>query len=151
MIELKRILLPSDFSENAQRATDFACGLAEKFGAELHLLHVCQQAAAMLPELAGNEAAARHYEHDAEQAAIRQLEGLLDPTWSAGRLIVRATRSGSPVAEIPRYASESAVDLIVLGTHGRTGLAHLLMGSVAENVVRHAHCPVLTIRSFPLQ
>jgi nucleotide-binding universal stress UspA family protein len=151
MIELKRILLASDFSENSRRATEFACGLAEKFGAELHLLHVCPHAAAMLPEVSGNEDAAGNYEHAAEQAALQQLEGLLDPAWSAGRSIVRATRTGLPVAEIVRYARESAVDLIVLGTHGRTGLAHLLMGSVAENVVRHAACPVLTIRSFPLQ
>jgi universal stress protein A len=105
----------------------------------------------MLPELVGNEGAGRHYEHDVEQAALNRLEALPDPTWSVGKSIVRATRSGSPFAEILKYARESACDLIVLGTHGRTGLAHLLMGSVAENVVRHSACPVLTIRSFPLE
>ena len=74
------------------------------------------------------------------------LAELPDAEWSRGKQIVRATRQGPPFLEIVRYAKENEIDMIVLGTHGRGGLAHMLMGSVAEKVVRKAPCPVLTVR-----
>jgi nucleotide-binding universal stress UspA family protein len=71
---------------------------------------------------------------------------VLDPQWSAGKSIIRVIRQGPPFLEIVRYAKETAIDLIVIGTHGRTGLAHVFMGSVAEKVVRKSPCPVLSVR-----
>jgi nucleotide-binding universal stress UspA family protein len=70
----------------------------------------------------------------------------LDPKWAAGRTVIPAVVEGSPKTEIIQYARKRNIDLIVIATHGRTGLAHVLIGSVAETVVRTAPCPVLTVR-----
>jgi nucleotide-binding universal stress UspA family protein len=78
--------------------------------------------------------------------AEKALAEIPDPAWAAGKSIVRVCRQGTPFLEIVRYAKEHEMDLIVLGTHGRSGLAHVLMGSVAERVVRKSPCPVLTVR-----
>ena len=82
-----------------------------------------------------------------QESAEKALDQLLDQDWAQGKKIVKSTRQGPPFLEIIRYAKENEIDLIVLGTHGRTGLAHVLLGSVAEKVVRKASCPVLTVRS----
>ncbi len=79
-------------------------------------------------------------------AAEKALAGVPDPQWAAGRKVVRALVEGSPKVEIVRYARHLDLDLIVLATHGRSGLTHVIMGSVAESVVRTAPCPVLTVR-----
>jgi nucleotide-binding universal stress UspA family protein len=76
----------------------------------------------------------------------KALAGVLDPQWPVGRKVVQAVVEGSPKVEIARYARTHEIDLIVLATHGRSGLAHVLIGSVAESVVRTARCPVLTVR-----
>ncbi|HUQ68179.1 MAG TPA: universal stress protein, partial [Planctomycetaceae bacterium] len=68
-----------------------------------------------------------------------------DPAWAAGRSVQRVIRIGAPYVEIVKYAAEQDVDVIVVGTHGRSGLTHLLLGSTAEKVVRKAPCPVLTV------
>ena len=78
-------------------------------------------------------------------AAEKALESLLSAEWMKGKNVVRATRMGSPFVEITTYAKEKDVDLIVLGTHGRSAIAHILLGSVAEKVVRKSPCPVLTV------
>jgi len=78
--------------------------------------------------------------------AEKALAGVLDPKWSAGRTVIQAVIDGTPKVEIIRYASKQNIDLIVLSTHGRTGLPHLMMGSVAESIVRTSPCPVLTVR-----
>jgi universal stress protein A len=83
---------------------------------------------------------------ESRTAAEKSLAGVLDPQWSAGRKVIQAVLEGSPIVEIVRYARKQDIDLIVLSTHGRSGLDHVIMGSVAENVVRTAPCPVLTVR-----
>jgi len=143
MIRLTRILLPIDFSELSSEATKYACALAGQFGAELHLLHV--QENWPLPEyvlgIDWDKVA-----QETQRAVEAQMKDVLDPTWAEGRTVVKAIAEGSPFLEIIRYAKTHEIDLIVMATHGRTGVAHLLMGSVAENVVRQAPCPVLTVR-----
>jgi nucleotide-binding universal stress UspA family protein len=79
-------------------------------------------------------------------SAERGLAELLDPAWAQGKSIVRTARQGVPFLEILLYAKEQEIDLIVIGTHGRSGLAHVLLGSVTEKIVRKASCPVLTVR-----
>jgi nucleotide-binding universal stress UspA family protein len=86
------------------------------------------------------------YMEELKTSAERSLAQAIDPQWAKGKTIVRSTEWGTPFVEIVRYAKEHDIDLIVLGTHGRTGLKHVLLGSVAENVVRKASCPVLTVR-----
>lgn len=144
-IRIRQILLPTDFSDFAAAATQYACELAIKFDAELHLLHTLETHPAAAPEF-GMGLALPRYVRESRAAAEKSLAGVLDPQWSAGRTVTLAVLEGSPKAEIVRYARNKNIDLIVLSTHGRTGLAHAILGSVAENVVRMAPCPVLTIR-----
>jgi nucleotide-binding universal stress UspA family protein len=80
-------------------------------------------------------------------SARTRIEKLLPPDWEAAHCVVKSVKVGSPIVEIVRYTREHEIDLIVIGTHGRTGLPHVLLGSVAENVVRKAGCPVLTVRA----
>jgi universal stress protein A len=144
-IAIKRILLPTDLSNYAATATKYACELATKFDAELHLLHTLEVHLASTPGFAMGLALPQ-YIQESRAAAEKALAGVLDPQWSAGRKVVRAVVEGSPREEIIRYARTQEIDLIVLATHGRSGLAHVIIGSVAESVVRTAPCPVLTVR-----
>ena len=144
-IRLQRILLPTDFSDHSAASTKYACELATKFDAELYLLHTLEHHLSSTPNF-GMGLALPKYINESKAAAEKALAGVLDPKWSAGRKVIQAVVEGSPKVEIIRYASKQNIDLIVLSTHGRTGLPHLMMGSVAESVVRTAPCPVLTVR-----
>jgi nucleotide-binding universal stress UspA family protein len=146
MIVLTRILVPTDFSEPSQKALVYGRALAEKFGATLHLLHVVEEPFVHAWTSQGYLAALPSFREDLARAARTQLEEALP---AGEREAMRATvdvRFGQPYHEIVGYAREKNVDLIVMGTHGRTHVAHLLIGSVAEKVVRAAPCPVLTVR-----
>lgn len=147
MIRLSRILLPTDFSPYSAEATKYACAFAEKFDAELHLLHVLETHLSSTPEFAAGLALPTQVK-ESKQACEEALAKVLDSAWAQSRKskTVRQLVEGTPFVEIVRYAKEHNIDLIVLGTHGRSGLAHVLLGSVAERVVRKAACPVLTIR-----
>jgi universal stress protein A len=144
-IQIQKILLPTDFSTYAAVATKYACELATRFEAELHLLHTLELHLTTTPEF-GLGLALPKYVAESRTVAEKNLAGVLDPTWAAGRTVIQAIVEGAPKVEIIQYARTHAIDLIVLATHGRTGLSHVLMGSVAELVVRTAPCPVLTVR-----
>ena len=144
-IRLQKILLSTDFSDYSAAATKYACELATKFDAELHLLHTLELHLSSAPGF-GMGLALPTYINESRAAAEKSLAGVLDPKWSAGRTVIQALVEGSPKAEIVRYARKQEIDLIVLATHGRTGLSHVIIGSVAETVVRTAPCPVLTVR-----
>lgn len=146
MINLNRILVPVDFSENSRRALEYGCAFAEQFGSELHLLHVLQDLVAMVPEPGLAFPPPGDYMEELRASAEKGLADLPDKAWAEGKSVVRATRQGPPFLEIVRYATDNETDLIIMGTHGRSGLAHVLLGSVAEKVVRKAPCPVLTVR-----
>jgi nucleotide-binding universal stress UspA family protein len=143
MWPIKTILHPTDFSNCSQDSFQFACSLARDHGARLVVLHVTA-----LPDLAyqgygtpGSPLLAKEY-----RAKVRQdLETLQPPDPQLG--FERRLEEGDPVTEILRVAAEIDASLIVMGTHGQTGLQHLLMGSVAEQVVRKAPCPVLTLKT----
>lgn len=140
MVKIKRILLTTDLSENSFCAKGYACALAEQFDAELHVLSVVPD----LPVRAAAPFVAPHLE--SERAAAK--EGILqviDSEWAKDKAVICEVRQGVPNEEIIRYADENAIDLIVMATHGRTGLGHVLIGSVAERVIRKATCPVLTV------
>ena len=145
MITLSRILHPTDFSQNAKAAQAYACQLAEQNGAELHLLHIFPDPGYLVAQPEFAVAIPGEDWEDLRRAAERNLETALESEWKNKLKVVTATRKGSPFLEIIRYAQEQNIDLIVMGTHGRTGLSHLVIGSVAENVVRKAKCPVLTV------
>ena len=145
MINLKRILVPTDFSDYSQTALKYGCELANRFDATLHIIHAVEEFRALTPD--SGMLLAPDYMQQLTQAAERELQKLPDPDWFSGgeARTVRSVQQGSPFLEVIRYAKENEIDLIVIGTHGRTGLTHVLLGSVAEKVVRKAPCPVLTV------
>jgi nucleotide-binding universal stress UspA family protein len=136
-----RILVPTDLSAPSDAALAYARGFAGTFDAALHLLHVADNR--FLRAVVGDP-------HDQETAALRQLqERLTDEDRRRFRALPVVEHSDEPADEVVSYARTRGVDLIVMGTHGRSGMAHLLLGSVAEKVVRSAPCPVLTVREAP--
>lgn len=144
IISLKRILFPTDFSEPAKEAQLYAMALADRFGAELHLLHV-------VPIVIPFPDAASPYVLPEKEMAIQvesakqHLINAVDPDWARSHVVVQTAVMGLAVDEILSYTKDNEIDLIVVGTHGHTGLTRLLIGSVAEKLVRVATCPVLTV------
>jgi nucleotide-binding universal stress UspA family protein len=140
MIVLRRILVPTDFSECSEAALRYATVLARSFGSELHLLHVPERPG----KIAETEFPIGLFEK-LQSAARDRLGMLLTPDGQPVLHTELVMRIGSPCAEIVRYAHNGDVDLIVMGTHGRGSTGRMVLGSVAESVVRKAPCPVLTI------
>lgn len=143
-----RILVPTDFSEPSDAALDYARELAGMFGASLHVLHVIETpVAVMSPEIGivdSPELQAQLFVDARDRLQLRITPN--DRTHPSATIdIIWGTSAHS----IVNYATERGIDLIVMGTHGRGGVAHLLLGSVAEKVVRHAPCPVMTVRHAP--
>jgi universal stress protein A len=146
MIDLRRILVPTDFSKYSDTALTYATALAEKFNAELYLLHVVQDLAVFVPDaVAVTPPIALPVEQFAA-AARDALQRVISEQHLERFAIHPEVREGAPFYEIIRFAKEARIDLIVMGTHGHTGLVHVLLGSVTEKVVRKAPCPVLTVR-----
>jgi nucleotide-binding universal stress UspA family protein len=146
MIALKNVLVPTDFSEPSGVALRYGKALADAFDASLHVLHVVQEPFAQpwAVEAYGFSLATLQEDWMREaKARIEQTLSADERTKYNARLL---TALGHPVVEVLKYANEHPIDLIVLGTHGRGPLGHVLMGSVAERVVRKAPCPVLTVR-----
>ena len=146
MIQLKRIVVPTDLSEFSQHAVRYGCEFARRFEADLHLLTVVQDVVAMVPEPGMAFPAPGEYMQELRDASQEALSRLPEAPAGDGLTVTREVRSGTPFVEIVRYARDVDADLIVIGTHGRSGLAHVLLGSTAEKVVRKAPCPVLTVR-----
>ena len=142
-----RILVPSDFSELSGMALEFGQELAERVGASLHLLHVIEDpfAAGAIPsEVYVPDVPALRAALVTEAEA--QLAGLVPDRVRDALRVTIDVKVGKAASAICEAAATTPCDLIVMGTHGRTGVAHLFLGSVAEKVVRTAPCPVLTIR-----
>ena len=143
MISLKNILVPTDFSEHSAKAVRYGAELAVTFGAELHLLHSVETTPILYGE--GDAYLAETDAAQIEVAAVKQLDELrIEPAESLH--VKRKVVLGHTFVEIVQYARDHSIDLIVLGTHGRGAIAHMLLGSVAEKVVRKAPCPVLVVR-----
>ena len=137
----KVILVPIDFSANAEQALDYACALASKLGATVHLVHAMTSAPPALQVALSEdiiENLVKGHREALEQMAAARLGGA-----SFGKATVDV---GDPRDLIVATAKEVGADLIVMGTHGRRGLSRMVMGSVAEDVIRNAPCPVLTVR-----
>lgn len=143
LIKVKTILVPIDFSETANKALVYALKMADQFGSRIVLLNVVEPVAT--PDFAYHPLM---LETDKAKALAKEkLKGLAARARIPARLLDRiVVRYGSPFAEITSAAKTLKVDLIILTTHGYTGLKHVFMGSTAERVVRHAPCPVLTVR-----
>lgn len=146
MIDLKRILVPTDFSKFSQVALTYAAALAEKFNAELHLLHVVQNLAVMIPDSVNVMPPVGPSLEQMTSAVTVALDRIIKENHLEAFPAQKIVREGTPFYEITNYAKENNIDLIVMGTHGHSGLVHMLLGSVTEKVVRKSPCPVLTVR-----
>ncbi len=144
MININKILIPTDFSETAQAATQYAVELAKKFNAKLYLLHVIEDPIVYMPMF---ESYALPPKEDFENFAKTRLENWILDEDKVGLDVETSWVHGNPFVDILKFGKRESVDLIVVGTHGRSFTAHLLLGSVAEKVVRKASCPVLTVRA----
>ena len=145
----KHILVPIDFSPPSDSALEYARNVAARYGASLHLLHVAEDpyrafysAEVFVPEIEG-------LRDEILTDTGRRLTERLRPSDVTELQATADSIIGTPAGSIVEYAVGRDIDLIVMGTHGRGGMAHLLMGSVAERVVRTASCPVLTVREAP--
>ena len=144
MFRVRTVLHPIDFSDTPSTAFDVSCALARDYGAELVLTHVVEPAfisfANGLPQPIPS---------GLEEPALERLLAIqpADPKIAVRHVIA----TGNPVAEILRVATDAKADLIVMGTHSRTGLSRVIMGSVAEGVLRRSACPVVTVRNQGLK
>jgi nucleotide-binding universal stress UspA family protein len=146
VIQISSILAPTDFSTHSARAVRYACQLAERLNAPLHLLHVLSEIVPAGPDPLLMPVMPPQFYKENEERALATLEQLPEPTWEKPSEVIRAVRWGSPVDTIVSYAIDHRIGMIVIATHGRSGLSHVLLGSVAEHIVRDSPCPVLTIR-----
>lgn len=146
MIEMKKILFPTDFSDSSDHAVRYAVSFAQEFDAKLYVLHIVEDVsnAAYFDMLAGPPLQEMYAEMEAR--AWESVKRAVPETKRSDVDWEPLVRRGAPAIEICHTAEELEVDLVVLGTHGRTGLKHMLFGSVAEKVVRMAPCPVLSVR-----
>lgn len=147
MIRLKTILVATDLSPLSECAVQHGCELAKQFGADLHLLTVVSYPFSEFAQECQKDYGRSIDDCEAEHfaAAEKQLSQI-DVSQLDESRVKRVTQKGFPIAEILRYAQASTADLLLVGTHGLTGLQHVFMGSVAEMIVRMAECPVLTVR-----
>jgi len=146
MIGFHRILVPTDFSPNARTAFHYAVSIGEKYGAELLIMHIVQDLALVLPDAVMPTPLPTPATEQLIDTSKGMLEQFLKDEDTKGLTIRLDVRIGSPFHEIVAYAAEQKADLIVMGSHGRSALAHMFMGSVAEKVVRKARCAVLTVQ-----
>jgi nucleotide-binding universal stress UspA family protein len=148
-IGFKRILVPTDFSDYAEHALEYAVGLISLYRAQIFVLHVfyLQEYLSLMSEKpdAGSKAAAEVLEA-AKGRAISKLEDIVGRLADQHAIAIPSLSIGVPFEEIVKYATEMDIDLIVMSTHGRAGLAHFLLGSTTERVISHATCPVLVVK-----
>jgi universal stress protein A len=142
-MELNKILVPTDFSDHSDQALRWGASLAEKYGALMLLLHVIPPA---MEEVSTHGSASEEIIMELEAKVEARLYEIALTDLDDTRPVDVKIAVGKPAEEILRVAGEEAVDVIVMGAHGHTGLAHVLLGSTAETVLRTAPCPVFTVR-----
>lgn len=146
MLALKTILVPTDFSDASEAALNYGKAMAEAFGASLHLVHVMEDLLAQAWAAEVYVASMPQLREEIDKESRQRLASMLTDEERRRYRVETALLAGNPFVEIVRYAKAHNVDLIVMGTHGRGPIAHMLLGSVAEKVVRKSPCPVLTVR-----
>jgi universal stress protein A len=147
MLKMTKILYPTDFSDLSLVALKYAKSFAEQFSAELHCIHVLDEAYQYWLMLGPDGVPAGPNITQLVNTAQDQMNDFIKTHLSDIPKLTTKVITGRPFVEIIQYAREEDIDMIVLATHGRSGLKHVLMGSVAERVVRKAPCPVLSVRS----
>ncbi len=146
-IRFQNILVPTDFSELSKPAIGYATGLADAFGAQLHCLHVVDDAYQYWSALGPESLPVGPPPEEMIELSRKRLIKFGSEQFGGSRCVVSHVAYGRPFAEIIAYARDNHIDLIVMATHGRGAIAHVLLGSTVEKVVRKSPCAVLTIRS----
>ena len=146
MITLKNILVATDFSQPSDAAFSYGRALARTFNATLHVVHVVGHISSLIYGAEAYSVSIPELQEEIETAARKQMADLVVDSDGSPLMRPVLLTSDAPAVAIVDYAGREHIDLIVTGTNGRGGMAHLLMGSVAERVVRTAPCPVLTVR-----
>lgn len=146
MSDYQQLLVAVDFSDQSVKALNVACDIAKRLGARLHIVHFVPMRIMDMGMEGGVGFIEEMHKSELAEAGTRLEQFVRDHTGPEDR-VERHLRSGEPAAEVNPMAGEIGADLIVIGTHGRTGLKHLLMGSVAENILRTADVPVLCVRT----
>ena len=144
-MEIKKILCATDFSEGSLNSLPYAVDLAKRYGAKLYLIHVIYDVGRTSGWYVPHVSLDEMYK-DMTKDAKAQLEKTFIDEMRGFKDIEHVVLTGNPYQEISRFAEENKIDLIVIGTQGKTGLDRMLFGSTAEQVVRHAPCPVMTVR-----
>ncbi len=143
MYKIRRILITTDFSEYAACALDYALSLADAHDADLHILHVVEHKHTKAKKGAKQrKASTKTLEENARRKMNKFVAERIEPTVAVRPIVL----AGHPASEIVRYARSHSIDVIVIATHGRTGLAHAFLGSIAEKVVRYSPVPVLAVK-----
>ena len=146
-MQIRSILLPTDFSECASYALNYASSFARQFGAKIICLHVIEP---IIPAVGYTGLAdplpLTDVSEQLEESAERELPKISDCQECHDLCVEEVIARGDAAAEIVRIAKEKEADLIVIASHGRTGLGRIFFGSTTESVVRHAHCPVLVVK-----
>jgi nucleotide-binding universal stress UspA family protein len=149
-LQIHSLLLPTDFSDCANYALSYTASLARTFGAKIVCVHVLEPIVPTVGYTGMTEPLPlADISEQLEDSAERELPKIADCEECAGLDIEEVIVHGEAASEIVRVARERAVDLIVISSHGRTGLGRILFGSTAEAVVRHASCPVLVVKPPP--
>ncbi len=144
-MEIKKILFATDFSEGSSHALPYAVDMAKNYGAKLYFVHVVYDVAKTAGWYVPHVSIDEIYS-DIERSAKAELEKTFIDEMRGLRDIERVVLKGIPYEEVTKFAGDNNIDLIVLGTHGRKGIDRMLFGSTAEQVVRNAPCPVLSVR-----
>jgi nucleotide-binding universal stress UspA family protein len=144
-MEIKRILFATDFSEGSSYALPYAVDMTRQYGAKLYIVHVIFDVAKTVGWYVPHVSVDEIYQ-DMEKSARAELEKVFIDEMRGLKDVERFVLKGIPHEEVMKFAGENRIDLIVLGTHGRRGIDRVLFGSTAEQVVRNAPCPVLSVR-----
>jgi len=145
-IQIARILCPVDFSESSEHALHYAFAFAETYQAELILMHVMDYAALDVPDFPSAVEFSADTIQQIREVCEKRLQEVVAREQAKSIRVSSRLVSGTPAYEIVQAARDETADLIIIGTHGRTGLSRVLMGSVTEKVIRKAPCPVLTVK-----
>jgi universal stress protein A len=149
MIRIKKILVATDFSAHSIAAVEYARVIAAKSKAQIYLVHVLDTVPVL--SVTSLDPSNGKLARKVEKKALKELEAFANEHFKGVRNLQLVLCSGTPYDEIVHLATKEGVSLVVISTHGRTGLAHVIIGSVAERVVRHSPVPVLTVKPQGMQ
>ncbi|MBT3312466.1 MAG: universal stress protein [Desulfobacterales bacterium] len=152
MIEIKKILLPCDLTTNASKIFPYVVSVAEKYNSTIYVVHVAEILFGQeLFPYPGSRDDQKVHEKNAKKTLIRKINEICGEHFQSGFDIRKEVITGHPVVEILKVVKSEDIDLIIMGTHGRSMMEHVIFGSVAENVVKKSPVPVLTINPYKIK